>query len=560
MLLFMTSYAQPLFADSICYRLFENEMSLNASSGSGIGPMKVEINERELNQSYRSDDTHFSSARDFATRYGRAFAELVRSRIDPNSETTILIAMGGAEHLGTLLELAFRDLLPNAKVTFKYVNLSTKVVKPWVASRQDSNGQRINRVGIGEPPLGYEMRSPNESNPRELARILNSEGVFDKPNLIVVDTGFQGSVVEAVGYIARRKSQPVHVEGVLLKMNDRLESTVPTFALNKSPAYSASPDFQKDLLHWATAIDENNSDGSQVSKLNDAFQRSSAVKDAKTRSNYLSTLAGLRAGLTHSVPPLKPSGGGLAAMQPSELAPLVKPNGKLDMPEQYDQAFDPRLSANERRQILLQLNLKMKERLDGRPIDAQRAWVDQMIASLDKNSPRFGLQLVIANLPAVKEVLARVTGRSLAGETKLELRDLLLLHSSMADLPIEQPGDRAVEALRAFVVSTLHPATQATSLLELSQNKSQIARYLAINRVFRPSLEKPIRLEAHESPASLENLVAGLKRRENPLEFWRRLGLGSQFRSRFPTDADFWSSEKSFIEVYNELRSMQPTQ
>src|SRR5687767_855613 len=47
---------------------------------------------------------YYSYAKEFAQELGLKFGKLVQGRITPGQKTTLVFAMGGAEHLGTLLE------------------------------------------------------------------------------------------------------------------------------------------------------------------------------------------------------------------------------------------------------------------------------------------------------------------------------------------------------------------------------------------------------------------------------------------------------------------------
>lgn len=259
-----------------------------------LGPLSIDEHQIDFQAIRTQHDSFYETSKKFAEHHGNDFAKMVAERIDPNVETTILVAMGGAEHLGTLFEIYAAQQLLHAKLKFRYVDLSIKIVKPWTAVSRE---WKRARVGIGPIPEGYEANGSNNSNPAELKEYLADKDVFSSPRVIVLDTGFRGSIVEAVGYVAKDVNPSIHVEGALISMSDGIDSVTPIVSLTKPRML-----VNDDLAKWATRLDHNNAQGAQIGMHPgwlDAFRRSSAVTDKKTLDSYKSTIAGLVDGLAN---------------------------------------------------------------------------------------------------------------------------------------------------------------------------------------------------------------------------------------------------------------------
>jgi hypothetical protein len=128
----------------------------------------------------------------------------------------------------------------------------------------------------------------NQSNPKSFASYLEPYKILSTQNLIVLDTGFDGSVAEALGYVAREQGYTGNVTGLLLYKNHYVESTTKVLSLNNGEDPS--------LQRWAQALDENVLRGPDFSS--PVFHRSSAdAEKTKNDPAYKATILGLLDGL-----------------------------------------------------------------------------------------------------------------------------------------------------------------------------------------------------------------------------------------------------------------------
>jgi hypothetical protein len=281
------------------------------TSSSGIKSIDVPAVLRTEIRNEKS--SHYTTAKTFAQHVGKSFAKLVFERIPKKGKTTIMIAMGGAEHLGTMLQIYNAQLRPPKDIEFKYVYLTSSMANTWYAyPRVQGSGQK-SRVGIGPIPDSHRKNSFNDPDPDVLARYLSEFALFENDKLLVVDTGFQGSIPEAVGYVATEYfDYRGKVEGVMLTYANGMESVTPIQSLN-SPG---SPFLERETAFWSRCLDGNNSDGCDFANIKDAFPRSKQVRDIKFLANgnirvslsgrptkaqirdYQDTLLGLYDGLT----------------------------------------------------------------------------------------------------------------------------------------------------------------------------------------------------------------------------------------------------------------------
>lgn len=283
-------------------------MSGTCSKGltDGYGPESVvlsSLSDSDRERIRHAASTYYVSAKEFAANYGRSFAQLVVNRLHPELETTIVIAMGGAEHLGTLLEMYLKTLKSALKVKFAYVPLSRSVMKPWYASKEDGSGEELS--GIGPIPSGY-VADYNQSEPDALLKHVEPWDLFSSARLIVIDTGFRGTTVEAVAYLARMSSYKGNVEGVLLSKSEKVVNTIPVASFSL-PTLDTPQD--RDIVKWAARMDANNVQGVLSTQRPDAFKRSrellgrgdrvisKSIDDPQALQEYKETLLGLEDGL-----------------------------------------------------------------------------------------------------------------------------------------------------------------------------------------------------------------------------------------------------------------------
>jgi hypothetical protein len=274
------------------------------------------VNRDEAQRIRQERSSFYSYAKDFAANYGLKVVRLLESRLEPGKKNTIVVAMGGAEHLGTLVQIYFAHFSPRPDVEIQYVPLPSGVFKTWQALKVDEKGQIQNdeqgrwtvRVGIGDVPTGYKVQGSNESDINSATAYVTGQNVLHGGKIIVLDTGFAGSIPEIIHQVARNIGYRDPVEGVLLAKN-KTEVAVPLSAV--------SHDDEEGAL-WAKRLDGNNSQGALYAHYFDVFQRSQTMSISKGGSGapqvvitpitdpkelwaYKATLQGLQDGLAQGL-------------------------------------------------------------------------------------------------------------------------------------------------------------------------------------------------------------------------------------------------------------------
>jgi hypothetical protein len=184
----------------------------------------------------RKNNSYYSSSKAFAQQWGQKFADMVFNQIPAGHRAKIVIAMGGAEMLEVLLRTAAEQRHIKG-VTFVELYLTTKILDPWTAL--EKNGDR-RQSGIG--PVPDDLYRPNERNTRSPSRTdqrtvsyISQSGVFDNADeVIVADTGFNGTVVDAVKYAAGQQNFSAPIIGALVAQNQDVRNTVPILSLNNA--------------------------------------------------------------------------------------------------------------------------------------------------------------------------------------------------------------------------------------------------------------------------------------------------------------------------------------
>lgn len=290
----------------VCRFLFQKPPDFLATTPVGI--LQQTLTQEDLTKFRKQNDSFYNHSLRFSSDVGRKFVDLVRSRLPKSGKVVILVAMGGAEHLGTLLEYSLAlKTIEGVEIKVHYIDMNSEILNPWEGTRSNNaQGFMIIRKGIGMPPEGYRMlRSPTDRGTfgRHFSPLAENLKIFDSDKVIVLDTGFRGTTVEAVNYISDSFDFDGPVEGVLLSHARGTENSVPIFSVNQTLKVA-------DIIteNWAFAIDENLTYGARP-VLGEyrvrSFYRGGAVKVAKDNralyaqrvERYQSTLAGLIDGL-----------------------------------------------------------------------------------------------------------------------------------------------------------------------------------------------------------------------------------------------------------------------
>lgn len=284
----------------------------------------IHISPLEAEAIREKHDSFYVSAKEFASTYGLRLARILESRLHKGQKTTLVVAMGGAEHSGRLMQIYFSRVASGYDVDLRFVPLQTWFVRPWAANKMDARGRQVSaqdgwpiqRVGIGEIPKGYTLDGLHRwDKPQELRAYLSDKDIFSSGKLIILDTGMRGAIPESVAYAARANGFQGPIEGVMLAHFNHIEHTIPMFSVDESLAEGDTLN-ASGAAAWASRLDYNNSRGLRDSPT-DEFQRSveTSRSDATGRIqaisrllngreetwNYRSTLQGLEDGLSEGL-------------------------------------------------------------------------------------------------------------------------------------------------------------------------------------------------------------------------------------------------------------------
>jgi len=226
-----------------------------------------------------SENGYYQNALKFAEQWGDHFAELVFSNVKPNENTKIAIAMGGAEYLGHYLKaVAKKKGIKN--IEFIELYLTTSVVGPWTAKGTENGQNKIRLKGIGEVPKGFEVYSkPSETrnNDSDLIEYIVDSKLFENTdNVIIVDTGYDGTMAEVINYAAKNYQFNGEVMGALLEHNgpNSVKNNLPIVSLNKEITHDNNTT-EYTTNWWAHIIDEGRALGDRYGiNYGFGFQRS----------------------------------------------------------------------------------------------------------------------------------------------------------------------------------------------------------------------------------------------------------------------------------------------
>lgn len=213
-------------------------------------------------QIVRQDKTasYYHSAFEFSKIWGPKLAELVLKHADGNKRVKVAIAMGGAEFLGHYL----RAVAKRAGVEIEFVELylTTRMLRYWEAKEKNGSG-RI-RTGIGWVPRGFrrdgEIRF-GSNRKRHVLNYINQSGLFQgSDKVVVVDTGYNGTIPEVINYAAKKSAYRGEVSAVMIYHNgpNIVSNSLPIESLNKGVELhrdQRGPKFKR-LDWWAEFIDE----------------------------------------------------------------------------------------------------------------------------------------------------------------------------------------------------------------------------------------------------------------------------------------------------------------
>jgi hypothetical protein len=242
-------------------------------------------------------DADYQMAFWFAKEFGEQLEELVFGE-RPRSEerVNVVVALGGAEPLSVFLrQVADMRGYKNFNVIDAY--LTTKIMRPWTAvvrKKPDDVWAEDLKIatGIGSGPLDtVELfeRSAGANTDEDIVEYLQQLEVYGKASrIVVVDTGFRGTAVEAVHYAGKQLRSNIPVSGALVHYNGKMicENTVPIHGLFH---FGPTPRNAFAAIDWAYYMDDGHlPQDSKGGTFGFAFQRSSPspkalIKDAHGR-------------------------------------------------------------------------------------------------------------------------------------------------------------------------------------------------------------------------------------------------------------------------------------
>ncbi len=555
--------AQPPCMDG--FALIGNQFEL--SPAPPLGPKKIGVSAAEAEQIRKAADSFYTSARNFVHSYGNPFVDLVSERIPESGNVTIVIAMGGAEHLGTLLERALPKLHPGVHLKFRYVDLSTKRLQFWEARRNPNPGGStfgpgsIRLSGLGPVPAGYEINGGNSSDAFAIAKHLAEHEVLSSPTVLVIDTGFNGSTVEAVAHVSRNEVFPSHVEGVLVQKSEASENTTPIFGLNNF-MQPRPGDLEGTFAKLAVSLDHNNLEGVQLPHTLNAFQRSGSISASKPEelANYKATLQGIEDGLAR---PTAPYVRRTETVQPGKLIPAAPRSVFRDPPPKcYLALLDVTKPVPERQKAMTELQTWVRESLEQNGGVAAERFFDDVIASTDRFGEAFGSQLKILNFPDFKKIVAQ-RDQSHSVDSVLRFEDLLGVHPRVLTKKerLESEESRIIGRVLSANGNSgpLHGARNIDEYLKHRHSNAAL-EFVRRRGLFEPSFNRPLK-SAKSAQFEVTDYISRI-RRGGPAKLekiWRGVGLEREFKRRFPDPATFWNSNESFLEIYRELeRSRLP--
>ncbi len=223
----------------------------------------------------------------FANEFGERLANAVFASYRKNETMNVVIAMGGAEPMGILLrQIARKRGLTN--VHFIEAYLTTKILRPWQGSvRSGRFSFHKRRTGIGEAPqevcLVGERQSGSNCD-QEVLEYMNQLGIYKgAQQIVVVDTGFSGTVAEAVNYGAEKLNSSATISAVLLAYNGEkiMSNTLSIRGLNDESLRHCD---MHSACWWAYMLDEGHAQyDPRGGTFGFAFRRSSNSPSALIR-------------------------------------------------------------------------------------------------------------------------------------------------------------------------------------------------------------------------------------------------------------------------------------
>jgi hypothetical protein len=170
-----------------------------------------------------------------AREHGVPFARWALKDVD--DDTMLTICCNGAEHLGTIIESYAKT--QGLRIAIHYNYLNRKVCAPWKVMVGKVDGVRKYKVGyLGALPDKFEYRDDDAqqagNSEQELGDYLETDNVFSRSRLKVVDSGFDASIPEVVASLARRVGYKGTVAGLMFNyaIESALEHTIPVDGYN----------------------------------------------------------------------------------------------------------------------------------------------------------------------------------------------------------------------------------------------------------------------------------------------------------------------------------------
>lgn len=184
---------------------------------------------------------------------------------------------------------------------------------------------------------------------------------------------------------------------------------------------------------------------------------------------------------------------------------------------------------------------------------------------LNEESNRIEVALTILRNPKVQKHFAERFGMRFEENGPANLREVIAAHPETRvlfepqELSLSDEQKEAYQLLDA-IGQKYEPPTDFQDALKDFRIASSLVFYTKWSRdKLRKDLEtisKPMNTAKNNLDGfTFEmTLYEILRRDENPMKMWRKVGLGKEYRKSFKTDSIFWSSDQSLIEIYRMLK------
>lgn len=285
------AYSGPSNSEHLCLRYYSSSHSLLVKSFQTLQRILV-------NRSAKKEaNTYYEQAKLFAETYGYDFSQFVEQHIPKEGNTTIALIMGGSESLSILLKEYFKKRRLN-HVQIKEVWLNRSITGVWKIERKTFMGYKNGRprkvygaifpsyeqiptysykylVGGLDTPIPKLKANETliekheaQNNITDLIDYTNQLELWQAENLLVIDTGFNGTIPSILASLAEKANYQGHLSSVMYAYNEGL-----TLNLNLPITGFTNALERKDDSLWAFSLDE----GTEFLQVKNRYQNPSLL-------------------------------------------------------------------------------------------------------------------------------------------------------------------------------------------------------------------------------------------------------------------------------------------